>query len=199
MALRPVTFHFNDDLSDEEHIGFIAEEVFGIDPRLVQLNQDGLPDALRLGEFLPLIVKSIQELNLKIENLGLGSTTSTSTSTVTVADGSGIIDTLLYAGMRLFQDSVKFVEVVAERIITNEIRTKTIQITDEDTGEEYCVHMKSGALVSTLGECSGNITPTAPQPSSPDSAPPSQDASEGQSEVTPDEETSEGEAELPIP
>jgi len=63
MALRPVTFYFNDDIGGGEHIGFIAEEVYEIDPRLVQLNQEGLPDALRLGEFLPLIVRSIQELN----------------------------------------------------------------------------------------------------------------------------------------
>ncbi|OHB13696.1 MAG: hypothetical protein A3G05_02080 [Candidatus Zambryskibacteria bacterium RIFCSPLOWO2_12_FULL_45_14] len=77
MQLRPITFHFNDDSNDAEHVGFIAEEVFEIDPRLVQLNKDGLPDALRLGEFLPVIVKSIQELNLNLESIA--STTATST------------------------------------------------------------------------------------------------------------------------
>jgi len=167
MALRPVSFTYKleSNMGEGTKLGFIAEEMYSVMPEVVSLDSEGEVFGLDYPVLTSVLTRAIQELNFKVENL----ISSSSTSTIAVTDGSGIIDTLLYAGMRLFQDSVKFVEVVAERIITNEIRTKTIQITDEDTGEEYCVRMKSGTLVSTLGKCSGtNITPPEAEPNIPD-------------------------------
>jgi len=76
-ALRPVTFLFNDGGDPGEQIGFIAEEVFLVDPRLVQLDADGLPGALKLDNLLALTIKSLQEVDLNLETLS--STTASTT------------------------------------------------------------------------------------------------------------------------
>lgn len=59
--LRPVTFYFKKG-DNQQQLGFIAEEVYKIDPRLVQLGTDGLPQSLRFDNFISLIVSSVQEI-----------------------------------------------------------------------------------------------------------------------------------------
>lgn len=68
MALRPVEYAYNKD--NRRDIGFIAEEVFNIEPRLVTFEQDGTTiHGLNYAQFAPILAGAIQELDLKIQPL----------------------------------------------------------------------------------------------------------------------------------
>ena len=141
MALRPVTFYFNDDISGEEHIGFIAEEVYGIDPRLVQLNQEGLPDALRLGEFLPLIVKSIQELNFNLETIASSTASSTPESQSLVTRFFGNLFSRITTW---FADATNGIT----KFFAREVHTGTLCVKKSDDTEVCVTGDELGALLS---------------------------------------------------
>lgn len=64
MQLRPVSFFFKEG-DKQQQLGFIAEEVELIEPRLVQDDDKGKPHALRLDNFISLIVKAVQEIGTK--------------------------------------------------------------------------------------------------------------------------------------
>ena len=57
--LRSVVYKFNG--TEEERVGFIAEEVYKIDPRLVDLDAEGKPLTVRYQELTAVLVKAIQE------------------------------------------------------------------------------------------------------------------------------------------
>lgn len=66
MQLRPVTFYYNNANTggdSQQQLGFIAEEAYKIDPRLVQLGTDGKPQSLKLDNFISLIAKSVQDVS----------------------------------------------------------------------------------------------------------------------------------------
>ena len=67
LKLRPVTYELND--SDRGvQVGFIAEEVMEIDPRLVSLDKEGLPFSVRYQNFTAMLTKAIQELYIKTDD-----------------------------------------------------------------------------------------------------------------------------------
>lgn len=60
--LRPVAFRYRDDYRpDESRIGFIAEEVAELDPRLVGLNGDGEIHGLHTDGIVALLVATVQD------------------------------------------------------------------------------------------------------------------------------------------
>jgi hypothetical protein len=66
--LNPVSFKYNG--SDEERIGFIAEEVRDIDGRLIFTETDGTtPRGVRYEEMVALVVKAVQELSALISSI----------------------------------------------------------------------------------------------------------------------------------
>jgi hypothetical protein len=68
LALRPVSFKYNG--SEQDNIGFIAEEVDQIDPRLVVYDKDGVtPYGLRYPQFSALFAGAIQEMDLKVKSI----------------------------------------------------------------------------------------------------------------------------------
>ena len=73
LALRPVSFVYNEDIRPHDrttHVGFVAEEVNEIDPRLVQYEEDGVtPIGLQYGNFAALLVGATQELHFRLEEL----------------------------------------------------------------------------------------------------------------------------------
>ncbi len=76
IALRPVSFMYNE--TNVPDIGFLAEEVNNIEPRLVFYEPDGVtPRGLRYDKFVSLLAGSIQELNLKVEGIANLQTDST--------------------------------------------------------------------------------------------------------------------------
>ena len=74
LQLRPRSFYYNEDDSNAQHLGFIAEEVDKIDPRLVVRNKDGQIQTVRHTELISLLTKSIQELSAKLDltNMKIG-------------------------------------------------------------------------------------------------------------------------------
>ena len=65
-ALRPVSFTWK--ASDEEDVGFIAEEVEAVDPRLVT-RVDGELAGVKYRQLTAVLVKGLQELRAETERL----------------------------------------------------------------------------------------------------------------------------------
>ena len=86
MALRPVSYFYKESFLGSfinspgwngEHVGFIAEEVAEIDPRLVGFDQLGQPDSIYYDKITSILAKGLQELNLRVENIASSTATST--------------------------------------------------------------------------------------------------------------------------
>lgn len=72
LALRPVSFVYNDDVSPNDqstHLGFVAEEVDEIDPNLAAYDSAGKVRSVKYLEFIPVIIKALQELSARIDQL----------------------------------------------------------------------------------------------------------------------------------
>ncbi|HEY4508761.1 MAG TPA: tail fiber domain-containing protein, partial [Candidatus Paceibacterota bacterium] len=69
LALRPVSFRFKSGFGDNgsaKQLGFIAEEAVKIDPRLVPLDENGLPNGFFYQNYTAVLTNAIQELHLDI-------------------------------------------------------------------------------------------------------------------------------------
>ncbi len=75
MALRPVTFYYNNDypLAESDHerrrFGLIAEDVATVVPDVVHMDAQGRPDGIFYEELVPLLISAIQELSGRIDTL----------------------------------------------------------------------------------------------------------------------------------
>ena len=59
----PVSFVYNDDIGIQgEQVGFIAEEVFKIDPRLVTLDASSIPNNVKYANFTAILARAMQEI-----------------------------------------------------------------------------------------------------------------------------------------
>lgn len=69
MQLRPVEFKYK--WSDEPHLGFIAQEIQKVLPQVVVVDEDTSQEYLKikLHEIIPVLVKSMQEMQLQIQQL----------------------------------------------------------------------------------------------------------------------------------
>ncbi len=67
--LRPVLFNWNyEDDEMSKNLGFIAQDVEALMPKLVATDENGMK-ALNTTGMIPVIVKSVQEVNLNVEGL----------------------------------------------------------------------------------------------------------------------------------
>lgn len=79
MKFRPVSFQYdNGSTNNNNHLGFIAEEVQKIDPRLIFYDKDGKVEGVRYDEITSLLGKSIQDLNNKVDDSNASTTASLS-------------------------------------------------------------------------------------------------------------------------
>lgn len=70
MAIRPVSFVYNDNVGVAgSQVGFIAEEVARVEPRLVGFNPDGEAQSVRYMQLTSVLTKAIQELKADNDNL----------------------------------------------------------------------------------------------------------------------------------
>jgi len=155
--LRPVNFTYND--TNVSHLGFIAEEVSKIEPKLVFYDEDGVtPRGIIYQDFAPVFAKAIQELDSKIKALEASSTASVVQSASSVSAQS-IFDFLNSVGATVI-DGILYIKNLIVDTITVQ---KGIQMKDQDTGDMYCVVIKSGELIKTKGDCdSTNNTRSTP-------------------------------------
>ncbi|OGY50106.1 MAG: hypothetical protein A3J59_04800 [Candidatus Buchananbacteria bacterium RIFCSPHIGHO2_02_FULL_56_16] len=73
-VLQPVTFYYNDTFKGDpnleiEQIGLIAEAVNQIDPRLVSVDNNGLPKAIKWENLTAVLIKAVQEQQAEIDEL----------------------------------------------------------------------------------------------------------------------------------
>jgi hypothetical protein len=69
MHLRPVKFNYKTDVKKEMHYGLIAEEVQEDFEYLCFYNQEGEPESVKYHEMAVLLLKEVQRLNKRIEQL----------------------------------------------------------------------------------------------------------------------------------
>jgi hypothetical protein len=67
-ALRPVSFKYNNDQTNSERLGLIAEEVNKVDPRLIFVGDDNQPRGVRYEDLTSVLTKAVQELDVKVED-----------------------------------------------------------------------------------------------------------------------------------
>jgi Chaperone of endosialidase len=71
-SLRPVTFYYKKGYGDDgakQQGGFLAEDMFKVFPKLVDLDKDGQPNAVDLMGLVPVLVHAVQEQQKEISGL----------------------------------------------------------------------------------------------------------------------------------
>ncbi len=144
--LRPVSFDFNIDYTkvedgdlrskmetdDKNHLGFIAQEVQQVLPQSVLIKEPDSTLGIRMADFIPLLVKGMQEQSARIDSL------------ISVIDQLKVFESLLKStkvpntnenpdtGAKLFQNSPNpFNESThISYYLTEESQTATINIYD---------------------------------------------------------------------
>jgi hypothetical protein len=202
--LRTVTFYFNDNPNQEQHLGFIAEEVADVDIRLVQFNDQNKPGALKLDNFISMLVGSVQELDEQVQIsletrdvidvlLGLGTTTASSTV--------GLISEA--APDSLWNKIVTFFEGFVDGVLTIAgIKTEKIE-TEELCIEDICVNADSlRQIIDSSQTTSSQSYSSSSTSSETDSNPeedPLPDPEESEQEPDPEESNQEPDPEDPNP
>lgn len=70
--LKPINFYYRQGFGDEgkkEQYGFLAEDVFPVLPKLVDLDEEKRPNSVDLLGMTPIMVRAIQQLNAKVDAL----------------------------------------------------------------------------------------------------------------------------------
>ena len=68
--LNPVRFRWIDqNKGTHEEYGLIAEEVHKVLPEVVKLDQEGLPEGVSYTKLVPILIKAVQELQARVEQL----------------------------------------------------------------------------------------------------------------------------------
>lgn len=69
MHLRPVTFKYKKDLSEQKSVGLIAEEVADLFPELVIYNEHGYAETVRYHDLPVLLLNELQKLSKRVKEL----------------------------------------------------------------------------------------------------------------------------------
>ena len=67
--LEPSNFRWNDDPTNKEDAGFIAEEINNVMPFATAYDEHGLPIGVDLTRIIPYLVSAIQQQQAQIEAL----------------------------------------------------------------------------------------------------------------------------------
>jgi hypothetical protein len=185
--LRPVSYVYNDTTTPR--FGFIAEEVATLEPRLVGY-RDGQIYGLRYIDFIPVLTKSIQELDLNLEGIA---------GTIPPLEGSAS-----ESFVTAFYDNVKtkmgewladatngITNIFAKKINTNELCVA------DDSGTETCITKSQlDTLLANTGS-SGGSAPAPDSASSPQADPTPEPTPTPAPEPTPQPEAGQPSAEAP--
>jgi hypothetical protein len=156
--LRPVYYRLTKEDEDVlPSLGLIAQEVEPIFPKLVKTQLDGTL-SLNYGGLTPVMIKAIQELDLKLEGLAMATTGQSVDGTI-----SAFFDRFI----SWFADSANGIG----EFFANKVKTKEICLTD-DTGETCITKAKLDELLlnSNLEPAPAPTPATDPTPT-PDPVP----------------------------
>ncbi len=175
-GLRPVNYDWKDGYYNgvRGDIGFLAEDVQALDPRLAEYNTDGSLVGVRYDHMVALVVKGMQEQQLEIAGLtGTSSLVfaSTTDEILTASDTNPISDVIAYitgkieAGVRIVR------ELVAERIVAVSGYFKNI-FTDTSHQKTLCVGEAGNETCITKDQLDAllnvqNVSPASSAPTSP--------------------------------
>ncbi len=135
MNIRTVTYNWNTGTNDREQIGFIAQNINDYFPQLVTTNYDGML-SVNYGGMTPVIVKAVQELNLKIDDF----TTNTSETSLK---------------MRLIEWFAS-IENGIQRIFTKELRTELLCVGQTCITETEFLELLQNQAVSSVSNADGS-------------------------------------------
>jgi len=147
--------------------GLIAQEVHNILPEIVSRPGDesrGLwgIDYSKLG---PVLIRAIQEqqdqidgLHFYLAGISTSSPTTLSEEELLFASNKPQTSALSYLSSRLASGATILKDFMAERItavvgVFHRVKTKSIEMTDEETGELYCITIKQGEWHKRQGGC----------------------------------------------
>lgn len=181
-SLRTVYFKYKTEGDTIRRVGLIAQDVQKVLPEAVSVDNSGYL-SLRYTELIPPIIKAIQEQQFylfdnerRIKELESASTTATKltltdpTNAFSIDQQSGKVNVSFYGDINLQGNSILDVGKITGylgkwsidengKLIVKEIETEKIKsqkgytVPDEDTGNLFCIKVKSGALVAAEGEC----------------------------------------------
>ena len=167
---RPVSFTYND--SNLHVLGFIAEEVATIDPRLVTRDDDGTIRGIDQTQIVPILVKGIQD-----QQTLLGTYTMTgddlsdlvaNIQTETPHDPVAIINDKINNSVKFLTDfvaaRVTAIRGYFDEVFMNKSHQKVLCVGDAANGGETCITKQQlDQLLSNQN--GGNVNaPSAPQP-----------------------------------
>jgi hypothetical protein len=156
--LHPVSYAYNG--TTNRRLGFIAEEVNAIEPRLVFYEEDGTtPRGVRYEDVTPVLVKSVQELDDRLSILEGATSTATSTSGYL---GTAIKNSLASFGVFL-SDAMTHISNLTVDTLTVGSKEKPTGVTlfDKNTGNPYCLYIQDGLTTTTSGSCESLPTSTS--------------------------------------
>ncbi|MBI2064954.1 MAG: tail fiber domain-containing protein [Candidatus Yanofskybacteria bacterium] len=140
IKLNPVIFNYKDSADSSrlpDRIGLIAEEVNEVIPEVIKFGSDGLPEGIDYPNLVAVNIKTIKELNLKVDRLW-----------------SAMIDSVL----SLLSDGTLAIIRATDGIFTN-IKTERIEIRDGITiydsvnSQPVCIRSVNNVLALTAGAC----------------------------------------------
>jgi hypothetical protein len=170
MKIHVRDFVFNGDNTNTIQTGFIAQELETVYPEAVAQNgddgttplaPDAIPWSVDYGKVTPLIVKAIQDLNLKVESL--------STLNISPAPSLGQYASAFFSDVvQNVQDGVAYIKglVVDTLKVGSPTNPTGITLYDQVTGDPYCLSIANGVTKTTQGECQtiapATVTPPTP-------------------------------------
>lgn len=176
MKIEVNDFNFISDPNKQRMNGFIAQNLRNVYPDAVTTNgDDGTvtlakgknPWMVDYGRITPLLVKSIQDMELEIQTLK-------DIQPNTFGDYANSFFADVVTGV---SDGVAYMKgiVTGTLKVGSPAKRTGVTLYDEVTGDPYCLSIANGATKTTMGEC-GIITPPAPvqnvTPSAPDNTAP---------------------------
>src|SRR3989344_64230 len=194
MKLRPVQYNWKtEDEGSTKSLGFIAQEVEIIIPKLIMTDENGNKQLNTIG-MIPVLTKSIQEQQKQIDalfsQLGLMNPDGTIRGgLVAGVDNNSFADkiksVLASLGITIQGGIINVKDLVAERFNVKTARVERLELIDRATGDIYCTWIENGEWHKERGQCdddtqsqnSGSQTSgsggslesgiTTPEPSSP--------------------------------
>ncbi len=176
MQFNPVSFTYNADPSNAgTQLGFIAEQMQTVDPRLVFLDENGLPNGVRYENMTAVLAKAIQQQQRAIISLQNATTTIdfagiASTTSTTLASSTTFVGTIAQAVKDLISSTGNWVvnQFTATLATFGRVQTQTaavtngLEMTDSATGQTYCVRITNGDWQKVSGSCATPATGSTP-------------------------------------
>ncbi len=149
--LRPVSFEYNNATGTVQY-GFIAEEVEALDTTMVRYDENGDLFGIPYQNFIPMLTRSIQELDFKVEALA---SSTPSTENEGFVDGffanvfARVGEWLANADNGIAKLFAK--EIYAENIYADKVTTKELCIEDVCVTKQQLLSLLNGQSVSSGG------------------------------------------------